>query len=350
MKGAFLFAKGGLQMIEVKDLVKIYETKKGKVVGVDHVSLTVKKGEIFGIVGYSGAGKSSLLRCLNLLEKPTSGEIIIDGVSLTSLGKKELRKARQKIGMIFQHFHLVSSKTVYENIAFALKAAHKSKAEIDKKVTELLEMVGLSDKRDVYPSQLSGGQKQRVGIARALANEPSVLLCDEATSALDPSTTKSILALLKKINRELGLTIVLITHEMEVVKDICDRMAVMQNGKIIEEGNVYELFSNPREPLTKDFIHSILQFDLPEHLLQERRGKIVKVLFKGEIAEESIISDVLQKFNVKGNILHGKIEYIQDTPLGIFILELTGDLDEIDRAISYLTKRTQHLEVIQNAA
>lgn len=182
--------------------------------------------------------------------------------------------------MIFQHFHLVSSKTVYENIAFALKAAHKSKAEIDKRVKELLEMVGLSDKSDVYPSQLSGGQKQRVGIARALANNPSVLLCDEATSALDPSTTKSILDLLKKINRELGITIVLITHEMEVVKDICDRMAVMQNGRIIEEGNVYDLFSNPREQLTKNFINSILQFDLPENLLKERRGKIVKVFFK----------------------------------------------------------------------
>ncbi|UQD52144.1 methionine ABC transporter ATP-binding protein [Bacillus methanolicus] len=337
-------------MIEIKDLVKIYETKKGKVVGVDHVSLTIKKGEIFGIVGYSGAGKSSLLRCQNLLEKPTSGEIIIDGVSLTSLRKKELRKARLKIGMIFQHFHLVSSKTVYENIAFALKAAHKSKAEIDKRVKELLEMVGLSDKSDVYPSQLSGGQKQRVGIARALANNPSVLLCDEATSALDPSTTKSILDLLKKINRELGITIVLITHEMEVVKDICDRMAVMQNGRIIEEGNVYDLFSNPREQLTKNFINSILQFDLPENLLKERRGKIVKVFFQGAIAEESVISDSLQKFNVRGNILHGKIEYIKDTPLGIFIMELTGDQDEIEQAISYITKRTQHLEVIRNAA
>ncbi|EIJ78230.1 DL-methionine transporter ATP-binding subunit [Bacillus methanolicus PB1] len=337
-------------MIEVRDLVKIYETKKGKVIGVDNVSLTVKKGEIFGIVGYSGAGKSSLLRCLNLLEKPTSGEIIIDGVSLTSLKKKELRKARLKIGMIFQHFHLVSSKTVYENIAFALKAAHKSKAEIDKRVKELLEMVGLSDKTDVYPSQLSGGQKQRVGIARALANNPSVLLCDEATSALDPTTTKSILELLKKINRELGITIVLITHEMEVVKDICDRMAVMQNGRIIEEGKVYDLFANPQEQLTKDFINSILQFDLPENLLKDRRGKIVKVFFQGAIAEEAVISDALQKFYVKGNILHGKIEYIKDTPLGIFIMELTGDPDEVERAISYITERTQHLEVIRNAA
>lgn len=337
-------------MIEVKDLVKVYQTKKGEVTGVDHVSLTVNKGEIFGIVGYSGAGKSSLLRCLNLLEAPTSGEIKIDSVSLTSLGKKELRSARQKIGMIFQHFYLVSSKTVFENVAFALKAAHKSKAEIDVRVTELLEMVGLSDKRDVYPSQLSGGQKQRVGIARALANNPSVLLCDEATSALDPSTTKSILSLLKKINQELGLTIVLITHEMEVVKEICDRMAVMQDGRIVEEGQVYDLFSNPTNELTKEFINTILQFDLPEHLLTSSKGKIVKIHFRGAIAEESVISDALQNFQVKGNILHGKIEYIKETPLGIFIMELTGDHAEVEKALQYITSRTESLEVIRDAA
>ncbi|WP_141433838.1 methionine ABC transporter ATP-binding protein [Bacillus sp. 03113] len=337
-------------MIEVKNLVKIYETKKGKVTGVDHVSLKVKTGEIFGIVGYSGAGKSSLLRCLNLLEKPTSGEIAVNGVFLTSLKEKQLRKERLKIGMIFQHFYLVSSKTVFENIAFALKAAKTPKKKIEKRVVELLEMVGLSDKRDVYPSQLSGGQKQRVGIARALANNPTVLLCDEATSALDPSTTKSILTLLKKINQELGLTIVLITHEMEVVKDICDRMAVMQDGKIIEEGPVYDLFSNPKQILTKTFINTVLQFELPEHLLQDRKGKIIKVFFKGAIAEESIISDAFQKFQIKGNILHGKIEYIHDTPLGIFIMELTGDTQEIERAVEFIKERTQNLEVIQHAS
>ncbi len=337
-------------MIEVKDLLKVYQTKKGEVVGVDHVSLTVNKGEIFGIVGYSGAGKSSLLRCLNLLEAPTSGEIKIDGVSLTSLRKKELRSARQKIGMIFQHFYLVSSKTVFENVAFALKAAHKSKVEIDARVSELLDMVGLSDKRDVYPSQLSGGQKQRVGIARALANNPSVLLCDEATSALDPSTTKSILSLLKKINQELGLTIVLITHEMEVVKEICDRMAVMQDGKIVEEGPVYDLFANPTNALTKEFINTILQFDIPEKLLTSSKGKIVKIHFRGAIAEESVISDALQKFQVKGNILHGKIEYIKETPLGIFIMELTGNMAEVEHAIQYIASRTESLEVIRDAA
>ncbi|WLR55830.1 methionine ABC transporter ATP-binding protein [Mesobacillus subterraneus] len=337
-------------MIEVKSLVKIYETKKGSVTGVDHVSLKVAKGEIYGIVGYSGAGKSSLIRCLNLLEKPTSGEIHIDGVELTSLNKNDLRKARLKIGMIFQHFHLVSAKTVSENIAFALKAAGLPKAKIQDRVTELLDMVGLSDKKDVYPAQLSGGQKQRVGIARALANNPSVLLCDEATSALDPSTTKSILSLLKKINSELGITIVLITHEMEVVKTICDRMAVMQDGKIIEEGNVYDVFANPQQTLTKDFVNSILQFELPERLLEERQGKLIKIYFQGEIAEEGVISDVFQTFKVRGNILHGKIEYIQDIPLGIFIMEVTGEQMEIERAIAYIAARTTNLEVIGDAA
>lgn len=337
-------------MIEIKNLVKIYETKKQQVVGVDNVSLKINRGEIFGIVGYSGAGKSSLLRCLNLLEKPNSGEIIIDDLSLTTLPPRELRKARLKIGMIFQHFHLIQSKTVFENIAFALKAAHKTKSEIDERVKVLLEMVGLSEKRDVFPSQLSGGQKQRVGIARALANNPSVLLCDEATSALDPKTTKSILSLLKKINKELGLTIVLITHEMEVVKEICDRMAIMQNGKIIEEGSVYDIFSNPVQPLTKDFINSVLQFELPDYLLKERHGKIIKIQFKGTIAEETVVSDLFQRFKVKGNILHGKIEYIQNTPLGIFIMELLGEPGEITKAIEYIKLRTENLEVIYDDA
>jgi D-methionine transport system ATP-binding protein len=341
---------GGPKMIRIENLIKEYKTKKGSVLGVNNVSLDINKGEIFGIVGYSGAGKSSLLRCLNLLEKPTAGKVFIDNTELTSLNDKQLREARQKIGMIFQHFYLVSSKTVFENVAFALKAAHKSKKEIEVRVMELLELVGLSEKRDAYPAQLSGGQKQRVGIARALANNPQVLLCDEATSALDPSTTKSILALLKKINRDFGLTIVLITHEMDVVKEICDRIAVMEEGEVIEEGLVYDIFSEPKQPLTKAFINSVLHFELPEHLLENRLGTIVKIQFKGNVAEESVVSDMLQKFAVKGNILHGKIEYIQGTPLGIFIMELTGNTIEVERAIEYIKKRTNNLEVVLNAA
>ncbi|WP_458412105.1 methionine ABC transporter ATP-binding protein [Schinkia sp. CFF1] len=337
-------------MIEIKNLVKSYHSKKGIVVGVDHVSLKIEKGEIFGIIGYSGAGKSSLLRCLNLLEKPTAGEIFIEQVELTSLNKAELRKARIKIGMIFQHFCLVSSKTVFENVAFALKAAQRSKTEISGRVLELLRMVGLEDKKDAFPSQLSGGQKQRVAIARALANEPHVLLCDEATSALDPTTTKAILKLLKKINEELGLTIVLITHEMEVVKEICDRVAVMQDGKVIEEGTVYEVFANPKQALTKDFINTILQFDLPDRLIANKKGKIVKIIFKGTVAEESIVSDMLQKYKIKGNILHGKIEYIKEIPLGIFIIEVTGEATEIERALEFIKTRVEVLEVFGYAA
>lgn len=337
-------------MIQIENLVKEYKSKKGTVIGVNDVTLTINKGEIFGIVGYSGAGKSSLLRCLNLLESPNSGKIIVDGLELTTLKPMELRSARQKIGMIFQHFHLVSSKTVFENVAFALKAAKKSKQEIETRVTELLTLVGLADKRDVYPAQLSGGQKQRVGIARALANDPNVLLCDEATSALDPSTTKSILNLLKKINQELGLTIVLITHEMEVVKEICHRIAVMENGSIIEEGPVYDIFAKPTQALTKAFINSILQFELPDHLMASRKGAIIKIQFNGSVAEEAIVSDMLQKFTVRGNILHGKIEYIQGTPLGVFIMELTGPPDEIQLAIEYISARTNSLEVVHSAA
>jgi D-methionine transport system ATP-binding protein len=347
---AFLEIKGVVNVIEIRNLVKEYKTKKQTVLGVDNVSVTIEKGEVFGIVGYSGAGKSSLIRCLNLLEKPTSGKIIIDGQDLTKLSSKDLRLARQKISMIFQHFHLIKAKTVYENLAFALKAAKVPKAKIEPRVNELLEMVGLSDKAQAYPAQLSGGQKQRVGIARALANNPSVLLCDEATSALDPSTTKSILKLLKDINKQLGLTIVLITHEMEVVKEICDRMAVMQDGRIVEEGAVYDLFANPRQPLTKQFIENILQFELPPHLLNSRTGRLIKIQFKGSIAEESVVSEVFQKYKVRGNILHGKIEYIQETPLGIFIMELIGEEAEIQAAIRYITAKTQSLEVLDRAA
>ncbi|WNB92069.1 methionine ABC transporter ATP-binding protein [Bacillus sp. NEB1478] len=337
-------------MIEVRNVTKIYSAKGREIVGVKNVSLTVQKGEIFGIVGYSGAGKSSLLRCLNLLEKPTSGEILIDGISITSLDKKSLRKERLKIGMIFQHFHLVSAKTVSENVAFALKAANKPKEEIKQKTLELLKLVGLENQSDQYPSQLSGGQKQRVGIARALANDPKVLLCDEATSALDPSTTKSILNLLKSINKKLGITIVLITHEMEVVKEICHRMAVMQGGEIIELGDVYDIFAHPKEELTKTFIGSVLQMNLPEQLLAGRRGVVIKIHFKGAVAEEAVVSELFQNFKLKGNILHGKIEYIQETPLGIFIMELIGDASEIEKAISYITTKLDSLEVVKNAA
>lgn len=335
-------------MINIKDLTKEYITKKGKVVGVDHVNLTINEGEVFGIVGYSGAGKSSLLRCINLLEQPTGGQIEVNGRDLTKLRGEELRKARLKIGMIFQHFYLISQKTVAENIAFALKAANTPREKINTRVLELLEMVGLTDKKDVYPSQLSGGQKQRVGIARALANDPSVLLCDEATSALDPNTTLSILRLLKKINREMNITIVLITHEMNVVKEICDRMAVMQDGRVVEEGPVYEIFSAPQAELTKEFISSVVSFDVPRAILDQVTGQVVKVMFKGSVAGEGIISDTVQQFDVRGNFLHGAIEYIQEVPLGLFLMEIQGHPENINRAITYMEGRGAQVEVIRN--
>lgn len=319
-------------MIEVRKLSKIYEIKKRQVVGVDNVSLTIKKGDIFGIVGYSGAGKSSLLRCINLLEKPTTGEIIVDGQNLIDLSSSELRQARLKIGMIFQHFYLINQKTIAENIRFALKASHYPANKMDQRIDELLKMVGLSDKRDVYPSQLSGGQKQRVGIARALANNPSVLLCDEATSALDPKTTLSILKLLKEINERLGITIVLITHEMDVVKEICNRMAIMQDGRIVEEGEVYDIFASPKQALTQEFIQSVVSFHIPPAILQDVQGEIIQIIFKGDIAGEGIISDMLQQFSIRGNFLHGTIEYIQDKPLGIFIMELLGEKQIVEDA------------------
>ncbi|QHJ70281.1 methionine ABC transporter ATP-binding protein [Planococcus halotolerans] len=335
-------------MIQIQNLTKTYMTKRGAVTGVDNVTMDIKKGEIFGIVGYSGAGKSSLIRCINLLERPTSGNIIVDGKDLTSLKGGELRKARLKIGMIFQHFSLISQKTVYNNIAFALRAAGMNARDIDVRVSELLEMVGLAEKRNVYPAQLSGGQKQRVGIARALANNPDVLLCDEATSALDPNTTLSILHLLKDINRKLNITIVLITHEMNVVKEICDRMAIMQGGVVIEEGQVYDIFADPQQELTKEFISSVVSFNVPEQILSETEGLLVKLLFKGAMAGEGVVSDMLQKYQIKGNFLHGSIEYIQERPLGIFIMELKGEKATIAEALKYLESRATLVEVVGN--
>ncbi|CEE02836.1 Methionine import ATP-binding protein MetN 2 [Caldibacillus thermoamylovorans] len=335
-------------MIDIKNLTKTYFSKDREVKAVDNVSITIHDEEIFGIVGYSGAGKSSLLRCINLLERPTSGKITVDGVDLTKLDSKRLRQARLKIGMIFQHFNLVSQKTVAENIAFALKASKTPKNKIEKRVAELLDMVGLADKKDVYPGQLSGGQKQRVGIARALANNPKVLLCDEATSALDPTTTKSILNLLKKINKELNITIIIITHEMDVVKEICHRMAIMENGRIVEQGNVYDIFASPKEQLTKEFIQSVVSFDLPKATLRLVKGTLVKLLFRGEVAGEGVVSETLKKFQINGNFLHGSIEYIQERPLGIFIMELTGDQEEINKAIHYIEHRNAEVEVLNN--
>lgn len=335
-------------MIQIQNVSKVYKLKEKTVKGVDDVSLHINKGDIFGVVGYSGAGKSSLIRCINLLEVPTSGKILIDGVDLTKLKGKKLRQARLKIGMIFQHFYLISQKTVYENIAFALRAAKTPATQIEHRVMELLKMVGLEEKRNVYPAQLSGGQKQRVGIARALANNPSVLLCDEATSALDPTTTLSILKLLKQINEELNITIVMITHEMHVVKEICNRMAIMQNGQVVEDGDVYDIFSNPKTDLTKEFISSVVNYEIPQAVLEECTGKIVKLVFQGNVATQGVISETVKQHDVQGNFLHGSIEYIQEQPLGIFLMELLGKDEAIEQAIAHMRSRSVQVEVLSN--
>lgn len=333
-------------MIELKQVTKVFESKKSSVIGVDHVDLTINSGEIYGIVGYSGAGKSTLLRCINLLERPTSGSVVIDGVDLLTLSNPDLRKMRQSVGMIFQGFHLFSTKTVAENVDFSLKVAGVASEKRKDRVQELLDLVGLSDKEKVYPAQLSGGQKQRVSIARALANNPKVLLSDEATSALDPKTTTAILQLLKKINEQLGITIVLITHEMEVVKEICHRCAVMQDGKIVEEGKTYDIFAYPKSDLTKQFISTVLQFNVPKKMLEASTGTIIKLQFHGEVASESVVSDMLKGHDVTANFLHGKIEYINEEPLGIFIMEVKGEEKQIEKALNYLEERMNHVEVL----
>lgn len=334
-------------MIKVQNVSKIY----GSLKAVDQVDLSIEKGEIFGIIGYSGAGKSTLLRCLNLLERPTEGDILVNGKNLTTLTKQDVRNERQKIGMIFQHFHLISAKSVYDNVAFSLKAAGKNKRQIQTRVPELLKMVGLEDRADHYPAQLSGGQKQRVGIARALANDPHVLLCDEPTSALDPTTTESILELLKNINESLGITIVIITHEMEVVQKICDRIAVMENGQVIEEGDVYHLFSNPKTSLTKQFVQTIHSLELPERLANTVTDSTIKITFRGESAEEGIISETIRKFEqITINILHGQITYINDQPLGTLIVEISGNKEDKDRAIEFIKQRTTKVEVLTNGS
>lgn len=343
-------------MIKLQNLRKDYYVKKRAVTALKRIDLTIAKGEIFGIIGHSGAGKSTLIRCINLLERPTEGTVEIDGVDLTRLGARDLQKARQSIGMIFQHFNLLSSATIYENVAFPLRLANKPQAEIDRKVNELLNLVGLTEHAKKYPAQLSGGQKQRVGIARALANDPKVLLCDEATSALDPMTTHSILRLLADINKKIGITIVLITHEMGVIQEICDRVAVIDGGEIVEDGPVVEVFLRPQQPITKEFVEQVSDFELPQELLsqhfnvpvsQREMHRIVQVSFLGDVTFQPIMFEVLQQSSVQFNILHGTISRMKDTPYGRLVLELTGDKSDLDRAVTTLQNRGLDVEVMQ---
>lgn len=332
-------------MIDLQNITVNFTDPDRPVSAVKNVSLRVEPGEIFGIVGTSGAGKSTLLRTINLLQRPTGGKVVIDGADITGYSGEQLRKVRLQTGMIFQHFNLIHTKTVFENVAFTLKAAGIEKAARKERVPKLLELVGLADKTDFYPGQLSGGQKQRVGIARALANGPKILLCDEPTSALDLETTNSILELLKDINRKTGITMVLITHELAVVKKICDRVAVMSQGEIVEQNTVINVFAAPQAEFTKQLIQHSGNFVLPQRLLANLKGKVLRIQYRGEGAEEPVISDAAQKYPVALNILHGQIEYIGDAPLGVLLININGPAEAVEQAIDYIKKRVEHVEV-----
>ena len=328
-------------MIVLQDVCKTFHTGGKTVEAVKHVNLEIQEGEIYGIIGFSGAGKSTLVRCINLLERPSSGKVFFDGAELTALSPKGLREARKKIGMIFQQFNLMQSRTVSQNVALPLYKSGRSREEISRKVTELLDLVGLAGKAEAYPSQLSGGQKQRVAIARALANDPKVLLCDEATSALDPQTTSSILDLLKKLNRQLGITIVVITHEMQVIKKICSRVAVMEQGAVAEEGAVFDLFADPKAQITRDFIRTtsnlsdiyrLIEEDSP--LVRLHPGDcILRLQYLKESVSLPLISTMTKSFDLACDIIFGDVEVLNGYPLGGTVVIVSGDSDDIDAAL-----------------
>ena len=340
-------------MITFENITKTYGGKT-HVQALKGISLTIHDGEIFGIIGKSGAGKSTLVRCINMLEKPTTGKVIIDDKELTAMTDSQLRAERKNIGMIFQHFNLLSSRTVFDNIAFPLELAGASKEVIRSKVDSLLELVGLTDRQFNYPSQLSGGQKQRVGIARALGSDPKILLCDEATSALDPQTTKSILELLKDINKRLGITIVIITHEMAVIKEICDRVAVIEGGVIKEQGRVIDVFTNPQSETMKEFVKSVINMELPEGIKKlgvtdqpsPDRDMLVRFRFKGAATNEPLVVNIARKFNLDVSVLYGNIDYIQDVPFGYLIVVIMGDMKAQTEAYSYIKTQPVESEVL----
>ncbi len=341
-------------MIKLSNITKTYSSAAGQIHAIKGIDLTVDKGQIFGIIGQSGAGKSTLIRCINMLERPSTGQVLVDGEDMTTLSESDLLRARQRISMIFQHFNLLTSRTVFDNVAFPLEIQGLSKEQITQKVLPLLELVGLQDRADYYPSQLSGGQKQRVGIARALASQPKVLLCDEATSALDPQTTKSILALLRDINQRFNLTIVLITHEMNVIKEICDKVAVIEDGVIVEEGNVLNVFTDPQTKTAQEFISTIINRELPPtlenmHLTpapQNGDNLIVRLSFIGHSTNEPILASVIRRYNVDTSIIYGNIDAIKDVPYGTLIVEVSGEDDSIQAALTYFKQQNLRVEVL----
>lgn len=340
-------------MIRFQNVCKEYSRGTQRMMALNNVSLTVAPGEIFGVIGHSGAGKSTLLHCANLLERPTLGQVFIDETDITHYSDLNLRTIRHKIGMIFQHFNLLSSKTVFDNIALPLRLAGHSKKEIDHIVSPLLAFTGLEDKRLVFPHHLSGGQKQRVAIARALVNKPKVLLCDEATSALDPNTTQTILQLLKKINQEFNLTILLITHEMDVIRQICDRVALLHRGEILEQDSAINFFLKPKTDLAKQFIrsnfHEHLPDDLQLRLLPQKTvdsNYIVRLTFKNEVVREPIIANLTQHYQLYPNILQATIERIGNTHIGVMLLEIVGKSSAIEQGIGYLQQLGVQVESI----
>lgn len=338
-------------MITFKDIVKVYKSGDTEVRALNGVNLHVEKGEIYGVIGSSGAGKSTLIRCVNLLERPSSGSVMVDNQDLVTLSAKKLREEKKKIGMVFQHFNLLNSKTVFTNVAMPLILSKTPKEKIKKRVAELLDFVGLGDKADSYPDQLSGGQKQRVGIARALATKPSVLLCDEATSALDPQTTESILKLLKEINKEYNITILIITHEMGVIRDICDKVAVIEGGKIIESGSVFEVFAQPKTLTARNFVSAVMQDDIPDSVYklihaQTGENRIYRIVFLGDSASDPLLSQISKKFDVDVNVLFGNITELQGRPFGNLIVGLQGDIEEINRVIEYVKEQQVAIEEV----
>lgn len=333
-------------MIEVKNLTKIFSIDGKEFKAVDDVSFKVNAGEIYGIIGLSGAGKSTVVRCINRLEEPDGGDILVDGQSILALPHNELLKERKEIGMIFQAFNLFSQKTVYENIAFPLKISNYGKEEIDNRVEELLSFIDLKHKKNAYPAELSGGQKQRVAIARAIATSPKILLSDEGTSALDPANTKSILELIRNVVKKYNTTIIMITHQMEVAKEICDRIAVMENGRIVEENTVEELFKNPKTNLTKSFVHSVKGKETEVIDRQRFTGQIVRLSYGDTDYCSPILSDAIKKFDVDVNILTGNINNLSDKSVGYLIVEFKGRDEEILKAISFLKSKNVNCEVL----
>ena len=344
-------------MIELAHISKNFGSGQQQVHAVQDVSLSIRTGEIFGIIGFSGAGKSTLVRCINLLERPNAGTVTVDGKEITALSVKELRQTRKKIGMIFQHFNLMPSRTIFGNVAYPLKGSGLRKDQIAEKVRKLLDLVGIADKENAYPSQLSGGQKQRAAIARALANDPDILLCDEATSALDPQTTKAILKLLERLNRELGITLVVITHEMAVVKEICNRVAVMDHGRVVEEGEVFSVFASPKEELTRSFIKTTSNLQKIEELIAAKSPvvalkpgeRIVRLSYVERNAPEPLISTMTKKYGVILNIIFADIEIVQNAPIGGTVGILSGPQDKMDEALEDLRSKNVGVEVILDA-